>query len=484
MTTPTCQDIAPLLELYAAGECEPAESARVALHLESCPLCSRSVAELRDLVGLLDLEYRTPAWLAHLDTRLDEVEEERARPRRRRRPAVLRLHRAALSLAALLLVTLGLGGAFPSLTPTPDAPSFPADLESLPAREGMKAQSTDHKPTRGETARAVDALALGLWRSLRDEPGNVVFAPALLHETLCALAAGAGGETATELFALLGKRGGNPRSAALRGRAALWLAEPQRFRPSFLADWSSPERKAGTFNPERSALAQRSVTRWFEQVSSDGSPWRGRLVTRDTRLLLTTVLDWRVPLRAEPAPPLSFHAGGDVALNCPALRWSGAGAWKRDQEITLYELPVPDSELALVFVLGATPEAQRKIEQTWSPAWLAAALREAQRGSLTLHSPRLALSTDTRLRKVLEGAGLRQAFAANADFSGIAPTATFCPLADVAQRTLLTWQPGTASGANPGPGARGVIDRPCLFFVRDRTTGMLHLMGRLATPRP
>src|SRR5262249_18036133 len=149
---------------------EPEESARVALHLENCPLCSRNVAELRDLVGLLDLEYRAPSYLADLDTRLDEIETERTRPPRRQRPAILPMRRAALSLAALLLVTLGLSSAFPPLATTPEAPSFPRDLESLPARDGMKAQSADHPPTRGERVRAVNALALGLWRSVQNEP--------------------------------------------------------------------------------------------------------------------------------------------------------------------------------------------------------------------------------------------------------------------------------------------------------------------------
>src|SRR5437899_121265 len=137
MTTPTCHDVAPLLELYAAGECAPAEGAQVDSHLRTCPVCTRSVAELRDVVGLLDLEYRTPGLLANLGARLEEVERERERPgaahrkvagvsSRRPYAAPLRLHRAALSLAALLLVTLGLSNTFPPIAPAPDVSPFPS----------------------------------------------------------------------------------------------------------------------------------------------------------------------------------------------------------------------------------------------------------------------------------------------------------------------------------------------------------------------
>jgi serpin B len=488
MTLPTCQDVAPLLELYAAGECEPAESARVESHLGACPACTRSVAQLRDVVGLLDLEFRMPDRLADLGERLAEVEQERQRPRRSRQRVLLRVHRAALALAALLLVTLGLSNPheFPSpqssrtvIVPGPE--SFFPGPESLPAREGMKAPPSDHALSEPKV-RAVEALALGLWRELRQESGNVAFAPALLHEALSDLAVGARGQTATEMATLLGPVDARRRTAALRGHAAVWVAEPCRFRSPFLAVWSGPGRTADTFDPARPALAQHSVMNWFdENAPGRRSPWRGRLLTSNTRLLLTTALGWRVLLPAEPAPALSFRRDGAAPVDTPALRWSGDGAWSRDKETTLYELPIPNSALVLVFVVPDNLEARRRFEQTWSPAWLAQALRTAKRGPLTVHLPRLAVQSDLGLRKPLEALGLKQPFAPGADFSGIAPTVTFYPLAEVAQHVVLSWQPGEPLVTTADPQERGVVDRPFFFFVRDRTTGLVLLMGRLAS---
>jgi hypothetical protein len=102
MNAMTCHEVEAQLDLLAAGECDRPTRRAVELHLDQCPTCSASYAESQRLLGLLDLNWNTAGpqrvreWI--------EREERRARPR----PVVLLFVRRAASLAALLLLTLGL----------------------------------------------------------------------------------------------------------------------------------------------------------------------------------------------------------------------------------------------------------------------------------------------------------------------------------------------------------------------------------------
>lgn len=103
MNTLTCSQIDQRLELYLSGILDSEECLAVEDHLATCPVCSASLARARQLAGLLDLHYQMPDRLARLQQRL------------RQEPVVRRssgkgMVRQFASLAALLLVTLGLSG--------------------------------------------------------------------------------------------------------------------------------------------------------------------------------------------------------------------------------------------------------------------------------------------------------------------------------------------------------------------------------------
>src|SRR5262249_50585498 len=102
MNKPTCNDVADLIDLYAAHECAPAQQKPVRAHLEGCADCRQALDESRRLQGLLDVHFRQEAALSRLGARL----KAEARPARRPAPRLLPFHRFA-AVAALLLVTFG-----------------------------------------------------------------------------------------------------------------------------------------------------------------------------------------------------------------------------------------------------------------------------------------------------------------------------------------------------------------------------------------
>jgi hypothetical protein len=159
MKTLDCSGVEPLLDLYAAGECDSGDKREIRAHLTRCPACQEKLEEVRALLGLLELHYRAEGALDRLKKRI----EAEARPRHviRFRPKV-RLFAAA---AALLLLTLGLGRWLPR-TSAPTGSPFrlgaelalvdPAALVKRDQHEAMKGVL----PSRGGGKRPALALVL------------------------------------------------------------------------------------------------------------------------------------------------------------------------------------------------------------------------------------------------------------------------------------------------------------------------------------
>jgi hypothetical protein len=98
MNAMTCEQVQDQLDLMAADACDAPTRQTLERHLEQCPACAASYAESRRLLGLLDL---------HFDQRGPERLRQRIE-RDARRARWAPFVRAAVAVAALLLITVGL----------------------------------------------------------------------------------------------------------------------------------------------------------------------------------------------------------------------------------------------------------------------------------------------------------------------------------------------------------------------------------------
>jgi hypothetical protein len=143
MSEPTCDTIAPLIDLHAAGECGPDEEKAVRAHVAACDRCRDILHEARRLQGLLDAHFGQPAALARLEARV-KAEARRSAPAP---PRVLSFQRFA-AIAALLLVTFGLGLLLPPAANTPFGLQLALEdraalIPALPARGGPEKRAVD-----------------------------------------------------------------------------------------------------------------------------------------------------------------------------------------------------------------------------------------------------------------------------------------------------------------------------------------------------
>jgi hypothetical protein len=163
MSVLTCPEVEELIDLHAAGACDAATDAAVRRHLAACPDCARARREAERLQALLDTHYRAPDALERLRTRLDADDS----PRRERARALPLLRRAA-SLAALVLLTVGLAWLMrPSGARLPSGEAVAVVWASAGARWSESAGART-QPGKGGPEVALEAGEL--W--LRVQPGK------------------------------------------------------------------------------------------------------------------------------------------------------------------------------------------------------------------------------------------------------------------------------------------------------------------------
>jgi serpin B len=415
--------------------------------------------------------------------------------------------RWAVALAALL-ATACIG-----TTPTgqqirSEAPRQAPDEELVPATVG-----------------AANAFAIDLYRASGQGQGNYVSAPYAVLLALGMARAGSAGDTLTQFDSvlhttasadldeglntidqLLGSRSGEKSSTTRKGRvtvsmdASVWGQRGTRFKPGYLdvlaSDYDAPMWVVD-FQSEPE-VARESINQW----GSDAT--QGRIaevvprgdVTTYTRFLPVSVAylraPWQVPFdRAMTRTGPFVRLDGEtvetrtmqVASPSGVLTAEGAG-WRA------VDVPYLGGELSLLVIVPNSGSFE-ELESSFGPERLDAIVDDLADEPIDLRLPLFQFTTSGDLSDPLQAMGLTDAFSRAADFSGITSD-ELLNLSGVAYQAYFgideegTDADTTANATpteSPSPGAEKVtVDRPFLFAVRDRESGLILLMGRVVSP--
>lgn len=375
------------------------------------------------------------------------------------------------------------------------------------------------------TVDAANGFAIDLFRATGSGQGDFVSASYAVMLALAMSRAGSAGATRDQFDAvlhanetanldeglntvdlLLASRSGEKSSTTRKGRvtasldASVWGQRGTRFKTGYLdtlaAYYDAPMRVVDfQSDPE---TAREAINQWGSDVT------QGRIaevvprgeVTSFTRFLPVAVTylraPWQVPFDRDMTRTGSFvRADGEatevrtmqVASPSGVLTSDGTG-WQA------IDIPYLGGELSLLVVVpvGGSLEA---FEQTFDRAQLDAVVDGLADEPVDLRIPLFGFTTSGDLTDELESMGLTDAFNRSADFSGITSDEVL-NLSGVAfqgyfgideEGTDADTRASATATEPPTPGARKItVDRPFLFAVRDRETGLILLMGRVASP--
>jgi serpin B len=364
-------------------------------------------------------------------------------------------------------------------------------------------------------------FALDLYLRLRaDSPDNLFFSPSSLSIALAMTYAGARGETAEQMAAVLRLRLPQEKLhqtfAELRGT---WDAEGQErgYRLSaanrlwgqagyeFLSDFLTVTREHYGAEPtqvdfaEPNELARKRINAWVEEQTQgtirDLIP--GGVLNALTRLVLTNAIyfkgDWTQPFRKKATKKAPFHISAREQVEVRLMEQESDFRYWAGDGLKVLELPYGNGELAMLVFLPDDIEGLSALEARLTTDNLSRWLSDLRWQKVRVYLPRLTLTSHFDLCEALAAMGMPQAFTDDADFSGMSPEKGLYIEAVIHKAFVDVNKEGTEAAAASAVvmECRGRLrgpavfraDHPFLFLIRDNRTGGILFLGRLMKPQ-
>jgi serpin B len=349
-------------------------------------------------------------------------------------------------------------------------------------------------------------FATDLYRNLSAD-GNLICSPLSAFGAMAMTSEGARGKTAEEM-SMFG--GGSWRLIAglespsadfqLHIANAIWAQTGFDIRPQF-EELLSKEYGSACFNLDfsDSSAASGRINAWVSEQTSGKiqdlfSP--GSL-PQSTVLVLTNAIyfkaDWESPFSENGSALGDFHVPNQTD---PAQRMMmhehGSFPIMHGDEFDALELPYKGGKMGMLIVLPKSNDGLKALETKLSGDFLNRVVAGLEPRFVQVSIPKFTMSWRNSLKGALESMGIRRAFSAEADFSGIGGNGRLF-ISDVVQKAYISVdEKGTEAAAATGvimrptaiPMPQGVFiaDHPFLFLIRDRESGAILFAGRVVDP--
>jgi serpin B len=373
---------------------------------------------------------------------------------------------------------------------------------------------------------ALNSFSLDLERTVAAKGGNVALTTYPIARALAMARVGARGETLdaidrvlhvertsdldgtfTALDAVLGDRTGEQRSSTRKGEvsllfpSALWLQQNIRVAPNFL-DTLAIRFDTGVrvvdfrSDPDE---GRNAVNRWAMRETDSAVDLlvpRGE-ITDFTRFVAASAGALRAPwaVRFDPdATAAAAFVTENGRVDVPTMRTEDPRAFgsMRAPDLQAVELPYLGGQLAMLIVV---PDHDRfdDVASSLDAESLEDIVGGLQPRPTAVQVPRFQFTTDLVLDEALGSLGMGIAFATGrADFTGITGDERLA-ISDAPHATYVSvdeeGSDGDAVTVVPQPGESTAVanviavDRPFLFVVRDRVTGLILQVGRVVDPQ-
>ena len=351
-------------------------------------------------------------------------------------------------------------------------------------------------------------FALDVYRELAKKPGNVVLGPGTISTALSMVLAGARGETAAEmrevLHALPGERhdpGRNALDALLRSRnregLQIRMANQLWAQDGVPVDEGYAKRMARFYGAPTAALdfaddaeaARNVINTWVRDRTRERIPelFKRSQVDGAVLVLVSAVAfdgRWRHEFDRVSEDGV-FQLGGGKTATVPMMSsdHSLPAAWGDGWQAV--ELPYVGDELSMLVVVPDDLEGFERSLDRNRVRFIAEALESHE---VYLYMPRFKVRHRVDLPATLRALGMTRAFEADADFTAMLPGGARLDRV-IHEAWVKVDEKGTEAAAatgvtmSPAAGPTILVDRPFLFFVRERSTGAILFLGRVADPR-
>jgi serpin B len=399
---------------------------------------------------------------------------------------------------ALIVVGIGCGDG----TPPPEPRKVEASSEAIQAAVASNA-----------------AVAVKLQSGLASQPGNLFYSPLGIEAVAGLLYAGAQGDTAAQLAALIdppadpglfhqglgalladlgGDYPGRGYTLSIANRLfAARDAQPTAAYASIASDdYHAPLQLEDFTHPD---TVRTRINAWVSEQTAQHIPElfkAGDFSANDVLAIVDAIYfkaEWKTAFEKDHTTLLPFHLedGSSVmvptmiASRVPGRSFSVPGA-------QAVELPYRGGDLTFLALLPDSASGLPAFEASLSASDLTALAPAPGSGQqeVSVHLPRFSLRSRLDLKPLLAKLGVTDLFIeGKSDLSGISPNAGLYVGAFVHEAWVKVDEEGTEAAAATGAGITLqsldvpiVFDRPFVFMIRDALTGAVLFTGRVTDP--
>ncbi|MBX3063012.1 MAG: serpin family protein [Anaerolineae bacterium] len=382
----------------------------------------------------------------------------------------------------------------------------------------------------GNTSFALDLYKLAI--AADTDAGNLVFSPYSISQALALTYAGAKGDTAAQMAAVLhfalqddelhrtflalngellsnGNAEADPNfgtaEAILRIANALWGEKTYPFLASYIAkvkaNYGAGLELVDFIN--NSEATRQQINDWVAEQTADRiqNILPEGVVDASTRLVLVNAVyfknAWLFPFSSDATQDADFTLLDTSKVTVPMMTVQKNFGYLQQDNYQVVSLPYSGSKMSMLLILPTEGQIGG-VEQKLTPELLASLSNDKLQFQLmNLHLPRFQFSYDLSLSSMLQQLGMTDAFdPAKADFSGMAdvdPAQNLFLTAALHKAFIAVDENGTEAaaatavmaGVTSAPAENPIevrFDRPFLFAIRDDATGTILFMGRVMNP--
>ena len=370
-----------------------------------------------------------------------------------------------------------------------------------------------------QVALANRAFGLELYRALAEKPGNVFLSPISLAGAFGPVAAGAQEETRAAIgtvlrfpandAALHPQLGGLLRAlesdsdgARVSIANALWLMRGYAVKPAFVAvARESFGAEVESLDFRNGTAAAGRINAWVERETNNRIR---NLIAPDsldemTRVVVTNAVHflghWVQPFNSSRTRPDPFYLAAGGTRQVPMMSSNRHTRLTQADSVQLLELPYKGRRLTMVVILprerGGLAAVEANLTDEQLGQWLQQLDSDGER-SVLVQLPKVQVESSFQLNEPLMAMGMTVAFDPNrANFRGIAENERLF-ISQVLHKTFLRIdEKGTEAGAATAVEIQAEssaepptfrADHPFLLLIRDKPTGAMLFLGRIAEP--
>lgn len=367
------------------------------------------------------------------------------------------------------------------------------------------------------------AFGCDLYAHLRTTPGNLFFSPFSIETALAMTAGGAKGNTLAEMRqtlhlptdiekgtagfkSLLAALNGDGKPADKRGYElsvanALWGMKGHPWRAEYLkASQAAFGAGLEQVNFADEPTARKTINDWVEGHTNkkikDLIP--SGLLDADTRMVLTNAVyfkgKWDLEFDKKLTKDGPFTLADGKKADVPLMHRTGDMRYAESADWQAVDLAYKGGETVMTVILPKKVDGLADLEKKFSVDLLAGLTKGLRTQEVTLTLPRFKAETQFTLRTPLTALGMKDAFTAKADFTGMHTSPESLFISDVLHKAFVDVnEEGTEAAAATAvvmkrasaivdPPKKFTADRPFLYLIRHTPTNTVLFVGRCEKP--